>query len=94
MNLIRSFVAGSNDNSTPRIRKYFIDGSLVSTCSIVRTILRAEEVVLLAYGAGKAEAVAAMVEGPLSAACPASRTCRCSEPSSAAVISSATKPSW
>ena len=38
----------------------------------IGTILRAEEVVLLAYGAGKADAVAAMVEGPLSAACPGS----------------------
>lgn len=38
----------------------------------IGTILRAGEVVLLAYGAAKAGAVAAMVEGPLSAACPAS----------------------
>ena len=38
----------------------------------IGTILRAEEVVLLAYGLGKASAVAAMVEGPLTAACPAS----------------------
>lgn len=38
----------------------------------IGTILRAEEVVLLAYGPGKAEAAAAMIEGPLSAACPAS----------------------
>ncbi|MGV8984758.1 MAG: glucosamine-6-phosphate deaminase [Cypionkella sp.] len=38
----------------------------------IGTILRADEVVLLACGAGKAKAVAAMVEGPLSAACPAS----------------------
>lgn len=36
----------------------------------IGTILRAEEVVLLAYGAAKARAVTAMVEGPLSAACP------------------------
>jgi glucosamine-6-phosphate deaminase len=38
----------------------------------IGTILRADEVVLLAYGTAKAAAVAAMVEGPLSAACPAS----------------------
>ncbi len=38
----------------------------------IGTILRAEEVVLLAYGPGKAEAAAAMIEGPLSASCPAS----------------------
>lgn len=38
----------------------------------IGTILRADEVVLLAYGAEKAAAAAALVEGPLSAACPAS----------------------
>jgi glucosamine-6-phosphate deaminase len=36
------------------------------------TILRARHLVLLASGEGKAEAVAAAVEGPLSASCPAS----------------------
>lgn len=36
------------------------------------TILRAGHLILLATGAGKAEAVAAAVEGPLSASCPAS----------------------
>lgn len=36
------------------------------------TILRARHLVLLAIGAGKADAVAAAVEGPLSASCPAS----------------------
>ncbi|MEO8531372.1 MAG: glucosamine-6-phosphate deaminase [Deltaproteobacteria bacterium] len=38
----------------------------------IGTILRAHEVILLAYGAAKADAVAAMIEGPLAAACPAS----------------------
>lgn len=38
----------------------------------IGTILRAEEIVLMATGLAKAQAVAAMVEGPLSAACPAS----------------------
>lgn len=38
----------------------------------IGTILRADQVLLLAYGAGKAAAAAAMIEGPLSAACPAS----------------------
>ncbi|WBU59306.1 glucosamine-6-phosphate deaminase [Paracoccus albus] len=38
----------------------------------IGTIMRADEVVLLAYGDSKAEAAAAMIEGPLSAACPAS----------------------
>jgi glucosamine-6-phosphate deaminase len=38
----------------------------------IGTIMRADEVVLLAYGAGKARAVAALIEGPVSAACPAS----------------------
>ena len=36
------------------------------------TILRARHLVLLAVGAGKADAIAAAVEGPLSATCPAS----------------------
>jgi glucosamine-6-phosphate deaminase len=36
------------------------------------TILRARHLLLLATGAAKAEAVAAAVEGPLSASCPAS----------------------
>lgn len=38
----------------------------------VGTIMDARHCLLLATGAGKAEAVAAMVEGPVSAACPAS----------------------
>ncbi len=36
------------------------------------TILRARHLLLVAAGAGKADAVAAAVEGPLSASCPAS----------------------
>lgn len=38
----------------------------------IATILRSRHALLLAVGAAKAEAVAAMVEGPLSARCPAS----------------------
>jgi len=38
----------------------------------VGTIMEAREVVLLAFGAGKAEAVAAAVEGPITASVPAS----------------------
>ncbi|HQU68063.1 MAG TPA: glucosamine-6-phosphate deaminase [Albidovulum sp.] len=38
----------------------------------IGTILNADEVLLLAYGEGKAAATAAMIEGPLSASCPAS----------------------
>ncbi len=38
----------------------------------IATILDARHVILLATGSAKAEAVAAMVEGPLSAVCPAS----------------------
>lgn len=38
----------------------------------IGTILEARQILLLATGAGKAEAIAAAVEGPLSAACPAS----------------------
>ena len=36
------------------------------------TILRARHLLLVATGAGKAAAIAAAVEGPLSASCPAS----------------------
>lgn len=38
----------------------------------IGTILRARHLVLIATGAGKADAVAAAVEGPVSASCPAS----------------------
>lgn len=38
----------------------------------IGTILEAERVILLATGAGKADAVAAAIEGPLTASCPAS----------------------
>lgn len=38
----------------------------------IGTILRARHLVLIATGAGKADAVAAAVEGPISASCPAS----------------------
>lgn len=38
----------------------------------IGTILNADEVLLLAYGEGKAAAAAQMIEGPLSASCPAS----------------------
>ncbi len=38
----------------------------------IGTIMRAEEVVLLAYGESKAPAVAAMIEGGIAALCPAS----------------------
>ncbi len=38
----------------------------------VGTIMDARHVVILAFGAGKSEAVAQMVEGPISASCPAS----------------------
>ena len=38
----------------------------------IGTILKARHLILLAFGAGKANAVAATVEGPVSASCPAS----------------------
>lgn len=38
----------------------------------IGTIMRSDEIVLLAFGAGKADVVAKMIEGPISAACPAS----------------------
>lgn len=55
--------------------RFFDDPADVPRLAItmgIGTILRAEEVVLLACGAGKADAAAAMIEGSLSAACPAS----------------------
>ena len=38
----------------------------------VGTIMESQEIVLLAFGEGKAEAVAAAVEGPITASVPAS----------------------
>ena len=38
----------------------------------LRTILAARHILLLAYGAHKAHAVAAMLEGPVDSSCPAS----------------------
>jgi glucosamine-6-phosphate deaminase len=38
----------------------------------IGTIMRAQEIILLAFGAGKAQIVAQMIEGPVTAACPAS----------------------
>ncbi|MFV0302587.1 MAG: glucosamine-6-phosphate deaminase [Paracoccus sp. (in: a-proteobacteria)] len=55
--------------------RFFDDPAEVPRLAItmgIGTILRAGEVLLLATGAGKAEAAATMIEGPLSAACPAS----------------------
>lgn len=56
-------------------QRFFAAGEFQPTLSItmgIGTILEARKVLLLATGAAKAEAVAAMVEGPVSAACPAS----------------------
>lgn len=55
--------------------RFFDDLAQVPRLAItmgIGTILRADEVLLLAHGAGKADAAAAMIEGPVSAACPAS----------------------
>ncbi|NHF73279.1 glucosamine-6-phosphate deaminase [Paracoccus xiamenensis] len=55
--------------------RFFEDPAQVPRLAItmgIGTILRADEVLLLAYGEGKADAARAMIEGPLSAACPAS----------------------
>lgn len=38
----------------------------------IATIMQARDIIILANGAGKADAVAAMVEGPIAAICPAS----------------------
>ncbi|MGO4852424.1 glucosamine-6-phosphate deaminase [Phaeovulum sp. W22_SRMD_FR3] len=56
-------------------RPYFTDADTVPRFAItmgVATILAARHCLLLATGAEKAEAVAAMIEGPLAALCPAS----------------------
>jgi glucosamine-6-phosphate deaminase len=55
--------------------RYFERPEDMPRCAItmgVGTILRSRKVVLLAMGKGKCAAVAAMVEGPVSARCPAS----------------------
>lgn len=55
--------------------RFFEDGEFQPTLSItmgIKTILDSRRVVLLATGEGKADAVAAAVEGPLAAICPAS----------------------
>ena len=51
-----------------------VDGSIEQQCVTqgLGTILRARHLVLLAFGAAKAEAVAGAVEGPLTASLPAS----------------------
>lgn len=54
---------------------FFAPGERMPTTAItmgIRTILDARACVLLAVGPAKAAAVAAMIEGPLSASCPAS----------------------
>ncbi|MCA0997113.1 glucosamine-6-phosphate deaminase [Alloyangia pacifica] len=56
-------------------RRFFGPDEQVPSLAItigIGTILESREALLLATGGAKAEAVAAMVEGPLSAACPAS----------------------
>ncbi|GAA4177242.1 glucosamine-6-phosphate deaminase [Gryllotalpicola koreensis] len=64
---------------TPKTRadnaRFFDSAEAVPTHCVTQglgTILDAKRLVLVAQGSGKAEAVAAAVEGPLSASCPAS----------------------
>ncbi|HEY0247474.1 MAG TPA: glucosamine-6-phosphate deaminase, partial [Gryllotalpicola sp.] len=64
---------------TPKTRadnaRFFASPELVPTHCVTQglgTIMRAGRIVLVAQGVGKAEAVAAAVEGPVSASCPAS----------------------
>ncbi len=55
--------------------RYFNDGETVPSVAItmgIGTILDAKQILLLATGAAKSEAVARMIEGPVSAVCPAS----------------------
>lgn len=58
--------------SNARFFAQFDDVPRLAITMGIGTILRAGEVLLLALGPGKSEAVARMVEGPVSAACPAS----------------------
>jgi glucosamine-6-phosphate deaminase len=56
-------------------RRFFKDGEVMPTHAItvgIQTIMRAGMILLLATGKRKAKAVAAMIEGPVSAFCPAS----------------------
>ena len=56
-------------------RRFFDSDAAVPRFAItmgIATILEARACILLATGAAKAQAIAAMIEGPLSAACPAS----------------------
>lgn len=62
-------------NTIEANQRFFGPDETVPTHSItmgIATIMEAREVMLVATGAAKAEAVAAMIEGPVSAACPAS----------------------
>ena len=55
--------------------RYFSSPDEVPTCALTQgigTILEAERLVLVAFGVRKAKAVAAAVEGPVTAMCPAS----------------------
>ena len=55
--------------------RYFTSDDDVPRLAItmgIGTIMRAQDIVLLAFGANKARIVAQMIEGPVSAACPAS----------------------
>ncbi len=56
-------------------RRFFPDGEPMPTHAItvgIGTIMRARSILMLATGVRKADAVAAMIEGPVSAFCPAS----------------------
>lgn len=65
-------LTASTREANARFFERFEDVPRLAITMGIGTILRAGEVLLLAYGAGKADAVAAMIEGPLAAACPAS----------------------
>jgi glucosamine-6-phosphate deaminase len=65
-------LTASTRQANARFFERFEDVPRLAITMGIGTILRAGEVLLLAYGAGKADAVAAMIEGPLAASCPAS----------------------
>lgn len=68
---IKTLTASTRDANA----RYFDDADDVPRLAItmgIGTILRADQIVLLAFGAAKADVVARMIEGPVTAACPAS----------------------
>lgn len=68
---IKTLTAGTIEDN----KRFFSDGEFQPTMAItmgIGTILEAKKILLLATGSTKAKAIKELVEGPLSASCPAS----------------------